>query len=288
MFGYIRPYIPDLAADDYELYKSVYCGLCKKIGDEYGNAIRGVLRFDAAFLAIVSMAVDPSCEPVIEKKHCVFNPLKKTPYCCMGEESINFAAAFSVIILNMKLSDTIRDEKFPKARLARTLKSMTEGVKEKAAEQYPIFSRIAEEMMTAQFEIEKSGSKSIDRAADPTGIMLGKLMKILSQGKNDSRSCYDFGYFLGRWIYLIDAADDFEKDKRSNSFNPIALKFSDRPDSFFKSEEFKNYCNGLLNQTVVRLADSYRKMDLRSCGFSSIIENVIFKGMPDMQRRVIF
>ena len=32
---------------------------------------------------------------------------------------------------------------------------------------------------------------------------------------------YWLGYNLGKWIYIIDAYDDLEKDMKSNSFNAI-------------------------------------------------------------------
>ena len=37
-----------------------------------------------------------------------------------------------------------------------------------------------------------------------------------------------FGYFLGRWIYLIDAADDYDKDRRRHDFNPFLTMTDDR------------------------------------------------------------
>lgn len=29
------------------------------------------------------------------------------------------------------------------------------------------------------------------------------------------------GYNLGRWIYLMDAADDLEEDREKNNYNPF-------------------------------------------------------------------
>ena len=32
-------------------------------------------------------------------------------------------------------------------------------------------------------------------------------------------------YHLGRWIYLIDGADDLKKDAESGNYNPVALRY---------------------------------------------------------------
>lgn len=32
-------------------------------------------------------------------------------------------------------------------------------------------------------------------------------------------------YHLGRWVYLIDAADDLQKDAVSGNYNPVALRY---------------------------------------------------------------
>lgn len=57
LFGYIRPFQPELRIKEYEAYKSVYCGLCKELGRQYGIFARFTLSYDFTFLAILSMAV---------------------------------------------------------------------------------------------------------------------------------------------------------------------------------------------------------------------------------------
>ena len=32
-------------------------------------------------------------------------------------------------------------------------------------------------------------------------------------------------YHLGRWVYLVDAADDLKKDAASGNYNPVALRY---------------------------------------------------------------
>ena len=80
LFGYIRPFQPELRIKEYEAYKSVYCGLCKELGRQYGIFARFTLSYDFTFLAILSMAVqkDP---PAFGKIRCLINPFKKCSSC---------------------------------------------------------------------------------------------------------------------------------------------------------------------------------------------------------------
>ena len=62
MFGYLQPYKPYLMIKDFEIYKSVYCGLCKKLGEEYGIFARLALSYDCTCYSILAMALAGECE----------------------------------------------------------------------------------------------------------------------------------------------------------------------------------------------------------------------------------
>ena len=46
MFGYVMPYVPTLQVQEYELYRAVYCGLCREMGRITGQASRLTLSYD--------------------------------------------------------------------------------------------------------------------------------------------------------------------------------------------------------------------------------------------------
>ena len=73
MFGYVRPYKPELLVREYDQYKAVYCELCRVLGKEYGVMARFALSYDCAFYAMLAL----SGEQVEERRgRCVCNPLK--------------------------------------------------------------------------------------------------------------------------------------------------------------------------------------------------------------------
>lgn len=287
MFGYIRPCKPEMLVKNFELYKSVYCGLCKQLGKNYGVFARLILSYDSTFFALISAGLNHNnCNAKITCKCCTCNPLKKCNYCSFSDNSLEAAAAFSIISFYYKLIDNIADENIFKSLLAKALKILTASKKKKASEKFPAYDIIVSEMLSNQFAAEKLPDCSIDRAADPTAKMLSKIMEAFADNDDERKIYCDFGYYLGRWIYIIDAVDDFEKDKKSGAFNPIVGKFSAHSDISFGNKEFREYCNGLLNQTMAHIVAAYNLMDISS--FKDIIDNIINIGMPEMQRAVIF
>lgn len=287
MFGYVRPYKPDLLVRDFELYKSVYCGLCQRLGKDYGFLARFILSYDCTFFAVMSSALSEcDADPKIADGRCVCNPLKKCRFCSFSDRTLEGAAAFSVISFYYKMCDTIADEGVLKSLAARMIRLFFKRSKKKAAERFPEYDKIVSSMTESQFEAENTEGCSVDRAADSTAKMLSELMQTFAVKEEDKRIFSDFGYYLGRWIYIIDAADDLEKDSRSHSFNPIKDKFKNKEKVSLDDKELQIYCGGLLNQCCAHINKAYEQMQIRR--FKPITDNVIYKGLPQMQRKVIF
>lgn len=271
---------------EFELYKSVYCGLCKQLGKNYGMVAKLVLSYDCTFLAMVYSGIKGNSQTFkITKGRCCCNPLKKCSYCSYIDDSLNFSAAFSVISFHYKLIDTIKDEDFFKSLAARIMLLFSSGWRKKAIKNYKNIDDLVKVMLENQFAVEEYKNCSVDRAAHPTAHMISELMKTFAENERERAVFAQFGYFLGRWIYIIDATDDFDKDITANSFNPIRNKF-DGIECSLNDEQVKEYCNGLLNQTMANLISAYNLMDIGK--FKSIIEHIINVGMPEIQRKVIF
>ena len=74
------------------------------------------------------------------------------------------------------------------------------------------------------------------------------------------------GYYIGRWVYLIDAFDDIEKDRKSGNYNPFLLNNC-------SYEKIK----GDILMTAGEAAKAYELLDIRC--FKGILENVIYDGL---------
>ena len=145
-------------------------------------------------------------------------------------------------------------------------------LKNKAKKKHPeIFAKI-EQGMKKQFEIEKDSNVCIDKYADSTAEMLGFIFSF-DEGEN-AKLHYDFGYQLGRVVYFLDAFDDYEKDLKSNSFNP-----------FKNSENFKDEAAMSIRLSNGALTEIMKEIDFNKT--SAIIDNIIYDGLNYQLERII-
>lgn len=278
MFGYLQPFREELKIREYELYKSVYCGLCRHLGRDYGIISRLTLSYDCTVLAMLAMDIQKE-KFCVTKGRCVCNPLKKCRFCDSEGKSFAFAGAVSVIMTYYKLQDTITDSGFWKRTAAKVLKLLFRRSYKKAEKAYPDIAQRVADMMVSQAEVEKTDS-NIDRAADPTAKALSDICQMLSNNEETKRILGVFGYFVGRWIYIMDAADDLEKDIKSGSFNAF------QPNLTENINETMHYCNEVLNMTVSQLILSYELLELSS--YKEILDNVIYQGLSFQQKHCLF
>lgn len=278
MFGYLQIDKDELKVKDYRLYKSVYCGLCRQMGKDYGIAARLTLSYDCTVLALLYMSLNSEKCRVIHKR-CVVNPLKKCEFCNCEGEALKFAGSVSVIMSYNKLEDTIKDSKSLKKLAARIMKFFFKRNYNKAVSNYPKAAYITEQMLKKQMTAE-SEQADIDMAAEPTAELISKLCAMLGLKGHSVHAAEVFGYYVGRWIYLMDAADDLEKDIESGVFNPFKSKYNG------DIEETMAYCNEVLNMTAAQITLAYDLLDIGA--YKSILDNIIYDGIPKKQRYCLF
>jgi len=274
VFGYLQIHKDELKVKEYEAYKSVYCGLCKQLGRDYGFLTRLILSYDCTFYAILLMSLKRSCTGFSDGR-CKFNPLKKCKFADCKDNAYSKASALSVISAYYKVVDDIDDSGFFKRIALKIAKPFFGRRQKKAARRFPEIENIVSEMMKNQKAAENDELVTIDKAANPTAKMISDLAAL--EGGNDlqKRVLSEFGYQIGRWVYLIDAADDYEKDKKSGNFNP-----------FIKADiNDKDYINSVLSQSLARAYDAYNLLDI--IDFKPIIDNMMLYGFPNKQNAVL-
>ena len=84
---------------------------------------------------------------------------------------------------------------------------------------------------------------------------------------------------MGRWIYLIDAWDDLEEDRKQGAYNPLVVRFEDRP------EEQLDYIRTTLTHSVKLAISAFQLLSFG--GWSPIIENILYFGLPTVQEAVL-
>lgn len=276
MFGYLRVKKSELLVREFEAYKSVYCGLCRQLGKDYSFLTRLILSYDCTFYAMLLMSLSRSCNGFY-KGRCKCNPLKKCSFARCGDDAYSKAAALSVISAYYKLADDLTDGGFFKRLAVRLVKPFFGRWHKKAAKIFPSLEAPVFKMMEMQREVERDKSAGVDPSAHPTAVMLGTVLALEGGDDAQRRIYYEFGYHIGRWIYLIDAADDLEKDIKNDCFNPFRN---------VEAEDIREYQTSVLNQSLARAYDAYNLITL--IDFKGIFDNMMLYGFPAKQNTVVY
>ncbi len=272
MFGYVKIHKPELKFKEYEMYKGIYCSLCKQLGKTYGPFSRFILNYDFTLLSVFLLAAKEK-DAQYEKSHCSFCRFKKCVCCKLPDDALEFSSAISIITAYHKVRDNFEDGQFLKKVQSALMLPYFKIKYKKASASYPEISREISKQMCIQKELESKNSDSIDLAADPSAKSLGLI--ISSQFDISQKEiAYRFGYCLGRFIYLCDALDDLEKDKKSGSFNIFINLYPDA--DFDKIRQNSEY---LLNITADELAKAYEL--IKYYRYKSLLDNIIYYGLDD-------
>ena len=279
MFGFVTVDRSEMLGKDFDTYKAIYCSLCKQLGKEYTFLSRFILSYDCTFYAVMGLSLENTCSGFCTGR-CKFNPLKKCNYLKGNDEALSKAAALSIITVYYKLIDNIADGGFFEKLLCYLLMPFFSIWHKKAKKKFPEIEKAVMEMSKAQFDVEKDSNCSIDKAADPTATMLSNVMSLLSNDEKKRRVLSSMGYFLGKWIYLIDAANDYADDIKHDNFNPYVIAFGD--EKTVHLEDINSSLDHCLSECLL----SYNLLEV-NC-FSRIIDNLLIYGLPKKQKSILY
>ncbi len=275
MFGYVRPDLPYLYIKDEILYKAMYCGVCKGIGSCCGQCARMGLSYDVAFLSILLHNI-AGIDVDIENSHCLTHRVRKKPMAKV-DELTKMLGAVNTELAYYKYTDDIKDG--DKGRGKRLW--FVKGHK-RVKKQYPEITKIVERNLAEQERVEKFKTDSVDRAADSTANMLAELSDYLLEEKKTEQTRALF-YAIGKWIYLIDALDDYDKDVKKGAYNPFVLAYGAESRAKLvenNGSDLEFIFNSLFYDIRENLTNAklYFNRDL--------VDNVLLRGLPMMTKRI--
>ena len=263
MFGYIKTVQPELKVKELELYKAVYCGLCRVLAKEYSVAARFTLSYDFTFLAMLHAGVSEQT-PKLELCSCPFNPLKKRPH-IIEDDSMLFATDISMMMLWAKNQDDVSDSGFFKSALMSGILPFSTHAANKATVRNPEAKEIISRLTAQQQQAEDSEDVSFDLACAPSAEALSKIFGLMSQVDTEKRVLERLGYMIGRFCYICDAIDDLDKDIKNNSFNMLKQDFA--------TERLE----GLANATIFEACKAYELLEINQ--YKEILDNIIYLGL---------
>jgi len=276
MFGYVRPAMGRLSEDEQRRYRALYCGLCHTLSERCGFSSRFILNFDFTFLAAL---LSDSCD--CRSCRCVASPLKKKE-CVCTDGALALSADCSVIFTWYKLLDEIADGTFARRQLSRAAMAALHGAYKKAAAARPKFNAAVEREMQRLHILEEGRCPSLDESADTFARILESVTLELEEDSR-RRILAQLLYHLGRWIYLVDALDDWKEDLKSGNYNPLIVRFSLTGDTF--SEEVSRRVCITLDASIRAMAAAFELLE-RSV-WSTIIESAVYDGLYSVGHAVL-
>ena len=212
MFGYVIANQEELKIKDYKRYRSFYCGLCYVLNKKYGKKGQVTLSYDMTFLVMLLNALYEL--PLTAEKHlCAVHPMRR--HDMLYNEITDYAADMEVLLAYYKSLDNWKDEKDVKSRaFGKSLLKAARGI-DKA---WPRQSRTIRDNLDYLSQAEAQKTDDLDKVAGYTGAMLSELFIYKEDEWSDELR--QMGYYLGKFIYLMDAFEDMDKDFKKGSYNP--------------------------------------------------------------------
>lgn len=273
MFGYICVNEQELKLREYTEYRSFYCGLCDTLHRRYGRSAQLVLNYDTTFLAILLTGLyEPDTQ--FPQKRCIPHPVRRHPMACNA--AVSYAADMCVLLAYQKALDDWEDER---KVTGRTLARLLRPGYQKLAQEYPRQTKAVEESIRLLHEAEQAGKadslaagqalQEIDYVAGLTGNFLGEIFVWKEDiWQDDLRQ---IGFYLGKFIYLMDALDDIEKDRKSNNYNVFA---GDRDVwSGVRREEILGALTGMMTEA----ARAFERLPVLQ--YAPILRNILYSGV---------
>ena len=132
---------------------------------------------------------------------------------------MEYSASVGVILSYAKLSDDVYDDRSIKAALG--MLALRRGAKRAQRRCPDTYEEIRNRLKNLS-RLENDGCRIIDEVAEE----FAKITELLFtpdfiMDENTKRALSWFGYNLGRWIYIIDAYNDYDGDMKRNRYNPF-------------------------------------------------------------------
>ncbi len=261
MFGYVVARKPELKMREFNKYKAYYCGLCKVLREKYGFLGQVTLTYDMTFLIILLTSLYES-ESRLEEKRCIVHPAKKQKM--FYNEITEYAADMNIVLTYYKLMDDWKDERSKVSFVGLRAFHKTYRKLEK---KYPEKCQVIFRCMRALSQCEERKEENIDIVAGCFGKLMGELFIY----KKDiwEKTLRRMGFYLGKFIYIMDAYDDVSKDIEQGNYNALI--------PLYHGPDFDEKCREMMNYVLAECTCQFEK--LPCIDDVEILRNILYAGV---------
>lgn len=263
MFGYINVNREKLNSADRGMYQSYYCGLCQMLKENFGRKGQMLLNYDMTFLIVLLTGLY-ELESQKQEFTCPMHPTRKQT--AWLNEATGYAADMNLLLGYHNLEDDWKDDKsYTKKALAKILEKDYVNVREKYKRQAEAVETYMEKLKAA----EEDKEQNLDVTAGLTGEMMGEIFDWKRDEWSEELHCLSF--YMGKFIYLMDAYEDMEKDKKKKQYNPLRL-MADQCQG-----DFETFCKLMLTSMMSECARSFERLPILT--HADILRNVLYSGV---------
>lgn len=261
MFGYVTVNQDELKIREYRRYRSFYCGLCYSLGQRYGLKGRVILPYDMVFVDMLLNALYEK-ELQEEKRLCIVHPTKKQDV--LFNEITDYAADMGLMLAYYKLLDDALDDKKPlHLNRAAFFKKNVSRIRSR----WPRQAEAAAAYIEKLGEAERMRTNDLDAVAGLTGTALGEIFVMEEDLWSDMLR--RMGFFLGKFVYLMDAYEDLDKDREKKLYNPWEF--------FISRKDFEAFAENTLVLMMTDCAKEFEKLPIVQD--AEILRNIVYSGV---------
>ena len=261
MFGYVLINKEELKFKEYDVYKSYYCGLCQTLNNRSGRFAQLTLNYDMTFLQLLLTGLyEPKTK--LENFRCKIHPFKKSVK--RSNEITDYIADMNLFLAYLNCIDDWEDEK----KLSRKIYTIIVKNKvKKIKKQYPEKTAKLEAILKKSSKYEKKKEYDIDKISSYSGELMSELF--LYKEDEWKQTLSRMGFFLGKYIYIIDAYEDIEKDLKKGNYNPFS--------EIYQNEGFDDFVNQILTMMISECAREFEELPIIED--VDILRNILYSGV---------
>lgn len=313
MFGYVVVNKPELKFREFDVYRAYYCGLCHSLSKRHGLSGQLTLSYDMTFLVILlSSLYEP--EHNVTSKRCVVHPLRRQNI--ISSEFTDYVADMNVILSYFKCLDDWHDDRsvlklaysklLKKGSIGKNLNNVhatsdsTDDGSVAATQpnsdsnnQNSYFTDDSGHLHISPDYSYKNKIEAISSLLDELGTrekmnetnvdvvagLFGKIMQILFVPFDDiyAKGLGRMGFYLGKFIYIMDAFDDVEEDVKKGRYNVFSNCYTDL--------DFETHVKDMLTMMMAECSDAFEM--LPAVDNADILRNILYSGVwNSYERRV--
>ena len=261
MFGYVTVNKQELKFKEFDKYHAYYCGLCRKLREKYGFSGQFALTYDCTFL-IMFLAGLYEPEEIQKMSRCILHPAKGALVC--SNDFTEYAADMTILLSYYKGMDDWKDEhRTTSYAYAQLIKNGYAKVLEKYPEKCEKIRLLFEKISLCEAQQEEN--------LDKVSGLFGEVLAELFAYKEDEwvANVRRMAFFLGKFVYLMDAYEDLDKDKKNGNYNPFAF--------VEQNEEYEGKCRTILSMMMAECSKEFEKLPIIEN--VEILRNIIYSGV---------